>query len=123
MSDVTMEDQAQRVSARVSPSVGFDPATIFVIISTVLPLIIKCFSKNDEPDPAKVNAAVKKQHASNPVALRRRTARRIRGEAEQPMSKLQSFDLADAVIAEACESDPETVAAVCRMTTEPGELG
>lgn len=114
MASEIIQKQAERVAARVdAQSVGFDPATIIMILSTVLPLILKCFQKNDEPNPAQVNAAVKRQYESAPGVLRRRTARRIRGEAEQPMTKAQSFELADAVIAEACEAEPETMVALC----------
>lgn len=111
----TIEEQAKRVAARVdADAVGFDPLTIITIFTTILPLLSQCFGRNDEPDPAKVNAAVKKRHEQNPVALRRRTARRIRGEAKEPMTKEQSLQLADAVIAEACESSPEHVEAFVR---------
>lgn len=114
MSDATIQSQAEKVAARVDANaVGFDPITIITILSTVLPLILKCFQKNDEPDPAQVNAAIKKQHESAPGVLRRRTMRRIRGEADQPMTKDQAYKLADAVIAEACEADSETIVALC----------
>ena len=104
------EKQAVRVAARVPATVGFDPVTVITILTTVLPMILKCFNKNDVAgDPAKINAAVKAQNESAPAVLRRRTARRIRGEADQPMSKEQSFTLAEAVIAEACEANESDV--------------
>lgn len=107
------ERQAVRVAARVPATVGFDPATVISLLVTVLPMILKCFNKNDETDPAKINAAVKRQNESAPAVLRRRTARRIRGEADQPMSKEQSFTLAEAVIAEACAANESDVVSMC----------
>lgn len=107
------EKQAVRVAARVPATVGFDPATVISLLVTVLPMILKCFNKNDETDPAKINAAVKRQNDSAPAVLRRRTARRIRGEADHPMSKEQSFTLAEAVIAEACEANESDVVSMC----------
>lgn len=116
-SDIVRE-QAERVAARVDANaVGFDPATIIMILSTVIPLIANCFNRDDEPDPDEVNASVKKMHASHPKALRRRTARRIRRESEEPMSMSQAEILAEAVIAEACESAPESVAAFVRAVS------
>lgn len=69
------EKQAVRVAARVPATVGLDPVTVITIMTTVLPMILKCFNKNEETDPAKINAAVKAQHESAPAVLRRRTAR------------------------------------------------
>ena len=107
------EKQAVRVAARVPETVGFDPATVVMILTRVLPMILSCFNKNDETDPAKINAAVKRQNDSAPAVLRRRTARRIRGEATEPMTREQSFTLAEAVIAEACEATESDVVAMC----------
>ena len=107
------EKQAVRVAARVPEAAGLDPVTVITILTTVLPMILKCFNKNDETDPAKINAAVKRQNDSAPAVLRRRTARRIRGEADHPMSKEQSFTLAEAVIAEVCEANESDVVSMC----------
>lgn len=105
-----IESQARNVASRVPNSVGFDPATILMILTTVLPLLAKCFGRNDESDPTKMKAEIATQNERAPEQLRRRTARRIRGDADHPMTKPQSFALADAVIAEAVESDDEAVA-------------
>ena len=114
MPQFTVDETAVKIASRVKDgSTSFDPITIITIITTVLPLIMKCFMKNDEPTPEQVNAAVKKQHESAPEVLRRRTARRIRGEAEQPMTRHDALLMADAVIAEACETPADEVAALC----------
>ena len=118
MSQEIVQEQAEKIAARVDAGkVGFDPATIIMILTAVLPAIMQCFKK-DAPTPAEVSAEVKRQNDSRPFALRKRTARRIRGEADHPMTKEQSFALADAVIEEACAADAETVASVCRVCTE-----
>lgn len=106
----SIETRAKSVASRVPPTVGIDPVTILTILTTVLPLLMKCFQRNDEPNPAAMRANIKGQHERAPEQLRRRTARRIRGEADEPMTKAQSFTLADAVIAEACEADETAVA-------------
>lgn len=119
MSEVTLKSQAEKIAARVDASaVGFDPITIITIITQVLPLIMQCFARNDEPNPAQVSAEVRAQNARAPKQLRKRTARRIRGDADQPMTREESFALAEAVIAEACEAEPETVSALCASVEE-----
>jgi hypothetical protein len=107
------EKQAVRVAARVPATVGFDPMTVIAIITQVLPMILSCFNRNDETDPAKIAAAVKRQNESAPAVLRRRTARRIRGEATEKMSKEQSFTLAEAVIEEAIAANESDVVSMC----------
>lgn len=111
MNNELIQARAEKIAARVEPgSVSFDPATIITIFSTLLPILLQCFQKNDQPNPQEINAAVKERYEANPVALRRRTARRIRGEAEQPMTRDEAFTLADAMIAEAVEASPEETA-------------
>lgn len=112
MNREVIEQRAARVAARVPANVGFDPVTIITILTTVIPLISQCFGRNDESDPARTSEAVRKQNESAPHRLRTRTARRIRGEAEQPMSKQQAYALAEAVIEDALADDPDELAMV-----------
>jgi hypothetical protein len=114
MPQITVKATAEKIAARVdADAVGFDPITIITIFSTVLPMLLKCFNRDDEPEPAKMNAAIRQQHENNPVRLRRRTAIAIRRESETRMSKAQSETLADAMIAEAVEATPARVASLC----------
>jgi hypothetical protein len=109
------EQHAEQIAASVDSSkVGFDPVTIITILTTVLPLITSCFKRNDQSDPEQVSAAVRAAHERNPDALRRRTARRIRGDADHSMSKEASFELARATIAHAMQQSASAVAAYCR---------
>lgn len=111
MSD-PIELQARACAARVPANVGLDPVTVITIMTTVLPLLMNCFQRHDEPSPAAMRDNIKEQHERAPQVLRRRTARRIRGEAEQPMTRDQSYALADAVIAEAVQSADDTLPAL-----------
>lgn len=109
--------QARRVAARVPETVGFDPVILISLITTILPLLMSCFNRNDEPDPAKMRENIRGQNERAPERLRRRTARRIRGESEENLSKAQAFALAEAVIAEALDTDDSTMvslAAACQ---------
>ena len=105
-----IELHAQAIADRVSPRVGFDPATILTIITTILPMLMQCFNRNDEADPQAVRAAVRKQNERNPKQLRRRTAARIRRESATRMTQEQALELADSTIEECLESDDDTVA-------------
>ena len=112
MSISSLEIQAKAAADRVDANaVGFDPLTILTIITTILPLLMNCFNRSDEPNPSMVKASFKRYHDAQPELLRRRTARRIRAEADEPMTKDQSFALADAVIAQALSADDDTATA------------
>lgn len=118
MDDANLKMQAAHAASRVDSSkVGFDPITILTILTTVLPLLVQCWNKNDEPNAALSAANLKRYNDAHPQALLKRTARRIRAEADQPMSKEASFELARAVIAQALDVDSQTVASCC---TEAG---
>ena len=112
LSITSLELQAKAVADRLDPSVvGFDPITILSLITTILPLLMSCFNRNDEPNPSMVKASFKRYHDAHLELLRRRAARRIRGEADEPMTKEQSLLLADAVIAQALTVDSDTATA------------
>lgn len=108
---------AQRVDAE---RVGLDPATIIMILTQVLPLVISCFKRNDEADPQAIQKAVQRASTTpaGRAALRRRTMRRIRAESSTPLSKDEAFALADAVIEEALEQNPQAIAAVCAVVSD-----
>ena len=112
LSITSLEQQAKLAADRVDANaVGFDPLTILSLITTILPLLMNCFNRSDEPNPSMVKASFKRYHDAHPDLLRRRTARRIRGEADEPMTKEQSLLLADAVIAQALSVDADTATA------------
>lgn len=109
-----LNTHAEACAARVPASLGFDPITLIALFTQILPLITQCFARNDEADPAAMRANVRAQNERAPEKLLKRTARRIRGEADEKMSKAQSLVLAKAVIDHACESDDETVSTFAR---------
>lgn len=113
MSITHLEMQAKAVADRLDPAeVGFDPITILSLITTILPMLMACFNRNDEPNESMVKASFKRYHDSNPDALRRRTMRRVRSEADDPMTRDQAYLIADAVIAQALSVDAD-VAMAC----------
>lgn len=113
MSDLIAK-QAQLAAERVAPEVtarmGIEVIT--GILTQVFAFLIAC--KNREtPNPAEVQASVAAENEQNPKALRRRTARRIRANAEEFMTKQESFALARASIEQALAIDGETANACC----------
>ena len=120
MSDV-LARQAELAAKRVSPAVvaemGIEVVTL--IMTQVFAFLASC--KNREtPDPAAVQASVIEENEANPKRLLRRTARRIRASADEPMTKQQSFALAKASIEQAIEM-PEETAMACAMSV-PDDL-
>ena len=111
---------AEKVAARIPEGVvGFDPATILSILSTVLPLIVSCFQQ-DEPEPAAVQDAVREQNAKNPKRLRRRLAAKVmRDSPERKLSKEDALVMAEAIVDEALEADNETVEAFVVACSTP----
>ena len=111
---------AERISERIDyeklnngQSVVIEKSLAVSIFTFILPLFMTCLTQ-EEVSEATIFARVTDAHNRNPLGLRRRTARRIRGDAVQPMTRHQSFVLADALIAETLvtpESESETYAA------------
>ena len=108
---------AQRVDAE---SVGLDPITVITILTQVLPLVISCFKRSDEPSSEDIQKALQRQ-SSTPAgraSLRRRTMRRVRAESDERLSKEQAFAIADAIIEEGLENNPQMIAAVCSVVSD-----
>lgn len=101
------------LSSDLQDKVSFDPFLIIGIITQILPLLVQCFQRTtpEPPTPEQTSARIREWNERNPQSLLRKTARRIRAEADQPMEKADSFELARAVIAEACEGDDAANAA------------
>ena len=109
-----LAQQAELAAHRVSPAVTAEMGIVAItaILTQVFSFLVAC--KNREtPDPAAVQASVGEEHDRDPVALRRRTARRIRANAEAPMTRQQSFALAKASIEQALSMDGMTAHACC----------
>ena len=121
MSNVIAQ-QAELATQRVSPQVTEELGGA-VIVTEILTLgfkwLMSCLNR-ENADPAEVQAAVTEENERDRKGLVRRTARRIRGNAEQPMTRPQSFELAKASIAQALEMDGETAMA-CAVSV-PNDL-
>jgi hypothetical protein len=114
-----IKNQAMLAAGRVDANeVGLDPITILTIITQVLPLLISCWNRNDSPDPQESAKKLRAYAEKNPQALLKRTARRVRAEADEKMSKIASFDIARAIVAQALDADDSTVAACCAEAPE-----
>ena len=71
---------AQRIAGRLPEGYGFDPATITLLITTILPQILGCLFDNDDTDPNQYQDRVRALNERNPVRLLRRTTRAVRRE-------------------------------------------
>ncbi len=120
MSNVLAEQAAlaaERVDEDVVMEMGF--VEITSILTQVFAFLSAC--KNREtPDPSAIQASVQFEHTTNPQRLLRRTARRIRGSADAPMTRPQSYALARASVEQALAMSPET--AMACSTAVPNDL-
>ena len=120
--DLSMETDAvkpsmeQKVAARAvaDGKVGLDPVTILKIVQVVLPVLIKCFAGDDQPDPGQVRASVADQNERQPRRLRRRMTARIMRE-DRSLSRDQAEALANSVIDESLEQDDDAVAGFVKL--------
>ena len=110
-----IQEHAKAIAGRVDANaVGLDPITILTIITQVLPLVISCWNRNDEPNPQLSAVNFQRYYNAHPEQALRRTARRVRAEADAPMTKEQSFAFAKAIIDQALNTDDATVTACCQ---------
>lgn len=113
MGDV-FKETAEKAAARVDQTeMMMDPVTIVAILTQVLPIVASCFNRNDSPDPAMATEKFHEMYLKDPHKMRKRLARRIRGEADQPMSKEHSFVLADALIKQLLETPASCIQQAC----------
>lgn len=101
MGHESVRRQAEHIAERLPVGYSLDPVLIITILTQVLPLLWNCGRDNASPKPEDIRDYIAKEHARHPVSLRRRVARRIRGESDTDMTKAQSLIIAEAVIAEA----------------------
>jgi len=106
----------QRVAARAvaDGKVGLDTVTVLKIVQLVLPILIKCFTGDDQPDPGQVRASVADQNERQPRRLRRRMTARIMRE-DRSLSRDQAEALANSVIDESLEQDDDAVTSFVKL--------
>jgi len=112
-----LKRQAEQAAARVT-GVGLDPALVITIITTVLPLLINCFKREDEPDPVRVQAALRKAYERNPDKLRRRVRAQVHRRSPEAVDRGQEFAIADAIIAQGLDTTPRAVSAAVMEVSE-----
>jgi len=109
----TEEAIANRVSA--SGNVGMDPITVLKIVQVVLPLLIRCFGGDDQPDPSQVRASLVEQNAKQPRRLRRRMTARIMRDSDHPLTREQAEAIAEATIDESLTKNDEEVTSFVKL--------
>jgi len=101
---------AQRIAGRLPEGYGFDPATITLLITRILPQILGCLFDNDDTDINHYQDRVRALNDRNPVRLQRRTTRAVKREAwrkdRQRLSDGEAKAIAEAMIAEAMAAEP-----------------
>lgn len=110
----------EQATARVDAvALGMSPVIIGIIFDQIVPILIGCLRNwLEKPTPAQMQALVASEYANNPDGVLRKTARRIRGESDIPMTKQQSRVLAKAAIDQMVESQSsEVVAAATEALT------
>ena len=116
------QDAAERIAGRLPEGYGFDPATVTLLITTILPEILGCLFDNDDRTPDTYQNRVRVMNARNPARLLRRTALKVKREALRKDRQRLSYDeaaaIADAMIAEALAAEPVFSAAVGRNALE-----
>lgn len=118
---LSVADASTRVVSRMkvlygAQSYGFDPISLVTIL---LPILIKCFMKEDEPDPAQVKASMEracrneKKHQRTRLRIAKQAESTARREQNKRITRGEALQVADGVIAEALATDTETVAGLC----------
>ena len=105
---------AVRTSERVEARVGFSIPEIINILNFVIPFLMRCWSQTEDLSPEEVQAEVRRQNARNPRQLQRRTRHAIRRESNEPLTREQADELADALIEQILEEDHAVVMACTR---------
>ena len=109
---------AKRIFGRLPEGYGFDPATITLLITTILPQILGCLFDNDDTNVNDYQNRIRALNERNPVRLLRRTTRAVKRESlrqdQQRLSNDEAKAIAEAMIAEAMAAEPVFGAAVGR---------
>ena len=107
--------QSRKVSERIDATeFGMDPLTILSIVTQVLPLVAQCWNRNDEPNPQLALRNLERYYTGNPRACLMRTARRVRWVSDEPLTRKQSLEMAQAIIDQALSESDVVVAEICR---------
>ena len=117
--ETTAEGITDRIIAEHGEGYGIAPVTIAGIVTAILPGILKCWQDRDEVPPASASDRIRRMHKRNPERLQTKLARSINYGAQRTGFRLttdQCHDMAAAMIAEAVDSDEETVYGLCKAS-------
>lgn len=108
------ERTAQRIVERVQASgnqVGFDPASLMLILTSIVPMIVSCFNKPPKDTAAYVASKYDANTGEYDPALVRQLSMRIRKKARKDRVKMTADEIEATAIAtldEARESEGTT---------------
>ena len=112
------QQAAERIAGRLPEGYGLDPATVTLLITTILPEILGCLFRNDDTDPVAYQNRVRALSDRNPIRLLRRTTLAVKREAWREKRQQLSYDeakaIAAAMIEEAMAAEPVFGTAVGR---------
>lgn len=124
MSDI--KTQASAVASRIdSQEVGIDPATITLILTTILPQLFSCLKDNDGVSSSSTQDRIKALNDKDRPRLIRRTALAVKknhkAEQRKKPKRLRLPDLTDeqaealaiAIIDQTIDGDPSEVSVAC----------
>jgi len=116
----TFRELAEKTAASVDPAIlSFDPISLIAFFIKVLPILTSCWTSvvNDTASPDDIDktalARLRGANKRNREGLVKKTARRIRAEADEPMTKQDSFILAKAAIDQALTIDESSASKLC----------
>lgn len=115
MSNALVHEAAQGAAQRVdAEAVGLDPAMITLILTQILPLIISCF-RREEPSPQEIQRAVRRKTRTPRLRARflRNLSHSIQEKSDTELTDEQADAMAEAVLEETLNQNPQMVSAVC----------
>jgi len=119
----SLESSAQQMASRVNPQVAqMDPATITLILTNVVPLLLSCLQRRSGA-AVDVASVVTEAHRKNPHKLLRNVSYQVRMQARrdgQRITRDQADEIARAIIAQTLEeaSQPLIQQMVAELTLE-----
>lgn len=113
---ITIKQQAEWAALRVDQAVvKMGIIEIISFFTTILPMLVSCWNRNDASDPALAAEEFREYNERHPQSLRRRVEKRVRRLAKangKVYTDSQVAELARAIIQQGTVATP-TEAAVC----------
>lgn len=114
-----LRSEATKVAERVPATVGIDPVTILMIVTTLLPTLLKCFQESTEATGTTAKQYLQDHYDEDTGEFdhgvveraRHRTRAAARKEGQRRLSREQLDAITVASFKQAIEADDATVAA------------